>query len=288
MKKILISGSVLVSILVGILLALSYFGERLRPVPEAKPEAKNPFPVPAEIEKPVIEELDYGPPAGAQPVPLIPAPVEEPPSQPPKKVTPKKITIPQTEASWQIVYFGPYKDNGANLTILDLFEFSASDVARTRYPIAYFSAHYEKWRPDAKDFGKKLGRLGHWKGESYIDWRDPKNRQVMLKRLDLAVKKGFKGVDIDNVDGPMGKEYFGFLLIEARTRGLTVGLKNFVEVLPVYGEVVDFFVSEATSEKELLCYFPYKQPVVRMGYGRGAKTPPFIFEVRNKRYNNRF
>lgn len=190
--------------------------------------------------------------------------------------------------TWQIVYYGTFEDNGADLTILDLFEHSAADVARCRYPIAYFSAHYEKWRPDAGDFGRKGRSIPGWKNENYVDWTDPKVQSVMKNRLRLAVDKGFRGVDIDNVDGPGGRDYFPWLYTEAKRRGLTVGLKNFVEILPAWGEQADFFVSEASAANELSCYQRFKKPVVRMYYGKGAKTPDYIYPVRSKNDGNRF
>jgi len=194
---------------------------------------------------------------------------------------------------WQIVYFGSYSPKKVDYVILDLFEHSSKDVTRAKAigakPVAYFSAHYENWRPDAKSFsllGSKA--LGKWKGEKYIRWTSERNKRTMRARLDRAKAMGFWGVDIDNVDGPGGRQYFPWLYAEAKKRGLKVGLKNFVEILPSYGHKVDFFVSEASSKSELTCYAKYKKPTVRMYYGRGASTPSFIYAVRNKQNGNRF
>ena len=192
--------------------------------------------------------------------------------------------IPQ----WQVVYQGQYVPNGADYTILDLFDYKSSDVAKAKYPIAYFSAHYENWRPDAKMFGKLLKHISGWRGERYIKWDDKKNQRVMKRRLALARAKGFRGVDIDNVDGPNTRKYFQWLYREAKRRGLTVGLKNAVEVLPRFGSRVDFFVTEAYKESELTVYEQYNKPTVRMYYGEGAPTPPYIDEVINKVDGNRF
>jgi hypothetical protein len=190
--------------------------------------------------------------------------------------------------SWQIVYHGPYVPNGSDYTILDLFEHSVEDVAKAKFPIAYFSAHYEAWRPDAYRFGKKLHKIPGWKGESYVDWTDRKNQRVMLNRLGYAKEKGFRGVDIDNVDGPGTLAYFQWLQKECRREGLQIGLKNAVEILPKVGTEVDFFVSEATSSLELLVYRKYQKPVVRMYYGKGAKTPDFVFPVTSGKLGNKF
>lgn len=191
-----------------------------------------------------------------------------------------------------MVYYGKYQPNGARYVILDLFEHGSGDISLAKAsgakPVAYFSAHYENWRPDAKRFGQKLRRLGNWKGEYYVDWKDSRTQAVMRARLDKARSMGYWGVDIDNVDGPGGKDYFPWLYAEAKKRGLAVGLKNFVEILGNYGSKVDFFVSEASSSRELTCYQRYGKPVVRMYYGRGAQTPGFIYQVHNKRDGNRF
>ncbi len=169
--------------------------------------------------------------------------------------------------------------------IIDLFEYSSGDVLRLKEagstPIAYFSAHYEDWRPDSGRFGKRLGKIGGWNGEYYVDWKDPRNQEVMKSRLDRARAMGFAGIDMDNVDGPGGAQYFPWLLKEAKERQLLVGLKNFVEILPAVGNSVDFFVSEASAGDELNVYKKYGKPTVRMHYNRGASTPSFIFETSN-------
>jgi len=215
--------------------------------------------------------------------------LEAPKLEAPKsEVTAATSSKMKANGSWQIVYNGKYTDYGKDYVILDLFEFSEETIKQCKYPIAYFSAHYEDWRPDKNQFGKKLGKIGGWKGEYYVEWTDPKNQKVMLNRLDLAVSKGFKGVDIDNVDGPKTSSYVAWLLKEAKKRGLSFGLKNSVEVLGEFGGKVDFFVSEASSLSELTCYEKYKKPVVRMYYGKGAKTPSYIYQVRSGSFGNKF
>lgn len=224
------------------------------------------------VEEPVIEEV------------VVEEPVVE--AKPIIVPTHSPILIPRSNPpTWQILYNGKFQEAKADYAILDLFEFSAENVKELKdsgtTPIAYFSAHYENWRPDASKFGKLLGKIGGWKGERYIDWTDPKSQAVMKARMDLAKQKGFLGLDPDNVDGPNGEKYFPWLYKEAKERGLMIGLKNFVEVLPKWGDKVDYFVSEASSLNELTCYKKYSKPTVRMYYGKGAKTPDFIFELKS-------
>lgn len=204
----------------------------------------------------------------------------------PKKSEAQMTVVP---GNWQIVYEGPYVPQpGVDYTILDLFDYSYTQVAAAPYPIAYFSAHYEDFRRDKKKFGKLLRRIPGYPDERYIDWRDRKNRRVMIKRLRLAKAKGFKGVDLDNVDGPKTLAYFRWLERKARALGLTVGLKNAVEILPSFGTRVDFFVSEAIKLNEMTVYQPYNKPAVRMYYNKGAPTPAFLDQVANRVEGSRF
>ena len=117
--------------------------------------------------------------------------------------------------------------------------------AKGRVVVCYFSAgSREDWRPDAKDF--KAGDYGKglagWPGENWLDVRSANVRAVMQKRLDLAVSKKCDGVEPDNVDGyandsgfPLTKanqiDYNKFLASESHSRGLSVGLKNSVELV---------------------------------------------------------
>lgn len=193
---------------------------------------------------------------------------------------------------FQIVYNGRYEPNGAKYVILDLFEHSSQDTAKAKasgaLPIAYFSAHYEDWRPDKHKLASaRTKKLGSWKGEFYVNWREPAVQACMLTRMDLAKRKGFLGVDIDNIDGPGMTEYFPWLLAMSKEKGLYCGLKNAVELLPKYGKQVDFFVIEATDAQELKMYQPFKQPKFRMVYNR-VPSPPGMAGARNGVDGNRF
>lgn len=243
------------------------------------------------------EEVESPTPTPTPPPPVEPARPDPLPELPVTEVPGEEAPIwrrdhYRTIPSWQCVYNGKLPAEFAQFVILDLFEFGAAGVQRVKavgsVPIAYFSAHYEDWRPDAGQFGKKLGKIGGWKGERYIDWKDESNQAIMRDRLRKAKEWGFVGVDIDNVDGPGGSQYFPWLMERAREEGLAVGLKNFVELLPKVGDKVDFFVSEAAQRSELDCYRRYPGLVVRMFYGRGAATPEFIFQIRNGLAGSRF
>lgn len=149
-------------------------------------------------------------------------------------------------------------DRGHDVEVydIDLFDMTDADVAalQTRgvVLICYFSAgSYEEWRPDAAAFpSSALGNpLDGWPGERWLDHRDAGVRAVMQARLDLAVARGCDAVEPDNVDGwdndpgfPLTREdqidYVRWLAGEAHARGLSVGLKNALGILP---DVIDEF-----------------------------------------------
>ena len=109
--------------------------------------------------------------------------------------------------------------------------------------ICYFSAgSFEPWRSDARDFPDIViaGKMQHW-NEWWLDIREiDVLRDIMTKRMDLAVEKGCDGVEPDNVDAysnrsgrPLQAEdqlrYNKMLAQEAHKRGLSIGLKNDLE-----------------------------------------------------------
>jgi|DEB0MinimDraft_6_1074348.scaffolds.fasta_scaffold64433_2 hypothetical protein len=205
---------------------------------------------------------------------------------------PKKVGA---NKKWQVVYNGKYRNHGQTHVITDGFGFSP----KGEYSIAYLSAHYESWRPDAKNFNLRGSKaLGKWKGEKYIDWRHPENLTVMRKRIAMVKKKGYHAIDWDNVDSgiygyglkkvngkPYNLDYLRWLIKETHAAGLGCGLKNFVEALPYVHEHVEFAVSEASSKNEMLVYKKYDIHGVHMGYG--AKTY-HLYRVRNGSSGNKY
>lgn len=128
--------------------------------------------------------------------------------------------------------------------------------------ICYFSAgSYEDWRPDANQFPQAaLGEpLDEWEGERWLDIRLEKVRYLMLKRLDIAQRKGCDGVEPDNMDAysndsgfPLTAKnqinYSRFLAKAAHRRGLAIGLKNNVEQAKALADDFDFAVNEQCFE----------------------------------------
>jgi hypothetical protein len=151
---------------------------------------------------------------------------------------------------------------------VDLFDTPAATIQRLhddgRVVICYFSAgSYEDWRADAGDFPAEVigRRLAGWPGERWLDIRARDAAQgalapVMLARLDRAVEKGCDGVEPDNVDGyanatgfPLTADdqvdYVRWLAAEAHARGLSIGLKNALDLVPALVGDVDWALNES-------------------------------------------
>jgi hypothetical protein len=128
---------------------------------------------------------------------------------------------------------------------IDLFDNEASVITalheQGRKVICYVSVgSREDWRPDADQFPASV--IGNdyegWPGENWLDIRQiDLLAPIMRARLDLCKKKGFDGIEPDNIDGytndtgfPLTYEdqlkYNLWLAEEAHARGLSIGLKN--------------------------------------------------------------
>lgn len=149
-----------------------------------------------------------------------------------------------------------------NVWNIDLFDTPTTSIktiqAAGSKVICYFSAGtYENWRPDAFKFkaSDKGNAMEDWDGETWIDTRSANVRAIMAARLDLAASKGCNAVDPDNMDGydhDNGKtlsqdtatDYVKYLATEANKRGLSIGLKNSLDIIPRVLPSVQFAVNE--------------------------------------------
>ena len=106
--------------------------------------------------------------------------------------------------------------------------------------VCYISAgSWEEWRPDADAFPEAvLGRHFGWPGERLLDIRRlDVLRPIMGARVEMCARKGFDGIEFDNVDGYQNrtgfpltgadqKRYNVWLANEAHRHGLMALLKN--------------------------------------------------------------
>lgn len=175
---------------------------------------------------------------------------------------------PSPGASWQWQLTGKVDERvEAAVFDVDLFDTPASVVrslhARGRLVVCYLSAGtWESWRPDRARFAAALrGRpLENWPGERWLDVRRIEALAPVLRaRLDLCRRKGFDGVELDNVDGYSNRTGFPltarhqlafnvWLANEAHRRGLSVGLKNDLEQVPQLVRYFDWALVEQCFE----------------------------------------
>jgi len=168
---------------------------------------------------------------------------------------------------WHIQLSGRLKEKTwAAVYDIDLFDTPTATiqslVARGKKVHCYFSAgSAEDWRSDYSKYPKSaLGKdMDGWPGEKWVDVRSAGVRTVLAARMDLAKSKGCTGIDPDNVDGyghdtgfPLTKDhsiaFVRWLATEAHARGLSVGLKNGIEILAQVGPQVDWAISEQCVE----------------------------------------
>jgi hypothetical protein len=150
---------------------------------------------------------------------------------------------------------------------VDLFYTNVSVIsdlhAQGKKVICYFSAgSSEDWRPDYMDFpsSAKGPCLDGWAGERWLDTRDSGVFDVMKKRIALAAQKGCDGIDPDNVDGYDNGSNFGLtqadgvnyikkLAQEARSYGMSIGLKNAQAILPSVINDIQYAVNEVRQSQ---------------------------------------
>ncbi len=158
---------------------------------------------------------------------------------------------PAVGTSWQWQLSGD-SDRSVEVDVidLDLFETSAEKVAELHanglHVICYVSVGtVEEWRPDANAFPEPVvgDSYDEWPGERWLDIRQIDSlAPVLSARLDLCAKKGFDGVEPDNVDGFSNETGFAisatdqihflrWIAAEAHARGLSAGLKNAPELV---------------------------------------------------------
>lgn len=161
-----------------------------------------------------------------------------------------------TTWNWQLSVTPPDLSDNFDMYDIDLFEITTDEILVIQETgalvICYFSAgSFENWREDANDFTvSDIGNeLDGWEGENWLNISSNTVKNIMEKRLDLAVEKGCDGVEPDNIDGYTNDTGFDlsyedqlvyntWLANEAHLRGLSIGLKNDGDQVP---DLVNYF-----------------------------------------------
>ncbi len=173
------------------------------------------------------------------------------------------LWLPKPGTTWQWQLTGTIDTTvDVQMYDIDLFDVSQSTIDKLRgngrAVICYFSAgSSENWRPDFSQFqsSDQGNPLDGWPGERWLDVRSANVRTIMKARLDLAASKRCNGVEPDNVDGFANDtglnltrddelDYLRFLLAEAHGRGLSIGLKNALDLVATLVGQFDWALNE--------------------------------------------
>jgi hypothetical protein len=177
--------------------------------------------------------------------------------------------------------------------VFDMFDVSKETfqkcAAKGAKTLCYFSSQYENWRPDFNQFGRLGGSLDTWVGEKWVDPNDPKNLQVMFKRLEMAKDK-CQGIDLDNIDGDTFdksktvyrgySDYIYKIFAKAKEMGLLVSQKNGLNDIQKMFNVVDVYQNEQCQQfNECDIYRDLGKPVFNIEY-QSCKQLPFMYSVK--------
>lgn len=171
---------------------------------------------------------------------------------------------PEPGATWQIQFEGTL-DRSVDVDVYDIDMFETRPKAvrslhrRGRRVICYVNAGaWERWRPDRDRFPDRvIGKpLDDWPGERWLDARRRKALRPLLdRRAKRCARKGFDGIEWDNVDGythetgfPIRARHqrrFNRMLARISHRhGLAAGLKNDLAQVRHLEPFFDFAVVE--------------------------------------------
>jgi hypothetical protein len=208
-------------------------------------------------------------------------------------------------STWQWQLQGDI-DMSHDVEVYDVDLFDTPDAvfdelrAEGRKVVCYFSAgSFEEWRDDADRFDPDdLGTtLDGWEDERWLDISSATVRTVMESRLDLAVERGCDGVEPDNVTAFSNDtgfdltaddqlDYNRFLAASARERGLLIGLKNALDLIPDLVDDFDFAVNEQCHEyDECDVYAPFVEqgkPVFNAEYEQRFVDDPSALCARSR------
>lgn len=194
--------------------------------------------------------------------------------------TPVDAAYPTVSASkiksFSLRGWGPQEKTAGNadMVILDGDLESASTIKNLRsqgkFVVCYLSAGtLENWRSDYKKFQTATDSLAKkYKGfggtETWFDitnWQELK--KPMTDRINLYASKGCQAVELDNIDCHNNMcvqgasyntlitkqvEYVKWLADTAHAKGMAVGMKNAVELIPKLGHLMQFAINEECQE----------------------------------------
>lgn len=184
---------------------------------------------------------------------------------------------PSPGASFQIQYAGKLRAGSAQVIDLDGADTRKSRVRSLKRSgkrvICYFNAGaWENWRSDRKKFPASVigATMDGWPDERWLDVRKRSILMpIMIARMKVCKAKGFDAVDPDNMDGYQARTgfhvtrkaqlaYLKALSKAAHKLGLSIGLKNGLQLIKAAQPLVDFAVNEQCLQyHECSAYRPF-------------------------------
>lgn len=154
---------------------------------------------------------------------------------------------------------------GASLVFVDMDTKSITTFKTSGQKfVCYISAGtVENWRQDAKLLRSYVSSSSRYSGESWLDitrWRSFSH--IMNARMTRAKSLGCDAIEPDNVDCHSNKcvrgvsaaslrsyqvQYLQWLAATAHSKGMKIGLKNSVDLIPDLVSQFDFAVSEGCT-----------------------------------------
>jgi hypothetical protein len=199
----------------------------------------------------------------------------------------------RTSWQWQLQY---RVDTTVDVRMFDIDGFDATKAlvstlhAKGSKVVCYVSAgSWENWRPDRDRFPKRvLGRSNGWPGEKWLDIRRiDLLGPIVRARLDMCARKGFDGVEFDNVDGYRNAtgfpltgaqqlRYNVFLANQAHRRGLSAFLKNDLDqvkaLLPYFDAALNEQCHQYAECARLMPFVNAGKPVFGVEYTLGTSA----------------
>lgn len=190
------------------------------------------------------------------------------------------IDMPWANLAWGFESGGQDNVTGTRLVLVDLFDEANETIQEYRnmgkIVACYFSGGtLEDWRPDVLAnlsawTAVVAGSMADWEDEAWLDiTKLDELKELMTPRFELAVSKGCQAIEVDNVDCYDNEDcYSGTSLANSnlRTRrtaqiaynewqtnishtlGLSIGLKNALDLISYIGSEYDFAINEQCAE----------------------------------------
>ncbi|ORX57830.1 hypothetical protein BCR36DRAFT_277900 [Piromyces finnis] len=185
---------------------------------------------------------------------------------------------PTQSMTWNIA-FGGFDINKESADIIEVDYGKSAETIKEYHNhgkkvICYFSGGtIEEGRPDYNKFtavsGLVRNKYSAWPKERWLDYRVDGIKPLLIARMKEAVSKGCDAIDVDNVDGyqvsdvkswsnPLTKndaiKFTTWLGMTAHELGISIGLKNCLDIIDIVGEHFEFAVNEGCIRRDE-CYW---------------------------------